>query len=190
MFRFLSVVAVGFRVYPDAKSRKRAILIASLVALLAGCGGGGGTKGVAPAQTVTGPGFTFAAPAEWSVARVGRSVTAKRGEGPELASVTVLTLRKLYQPALFTRAATELDRVSDQLAAKLGGKVIARRTLIVAGLRARQYDLAYERDGTGLVDRITYVLRGKSEYYLLCRWPADKGVSAACAQLETSFRIR
>ena len=103
--------------------------------------------------------------------------------------MTVLPLVKRYRPALFTRAIAELDRVTAALAAKLKGKLIARRTIIVAGLRARQYDLAYTRAGSGLIDRITYVLRAKSEYYLLCRWPADEGEPSACVLLTSSFRL-
>ena len=117
-------------------------------------------------------------------------MTAKRGSGPELASVTVLPLRKRYKPALFARVVGELDRRSAALAAELGGKVIARRSIVVAGIRSRQYDLAHEQSGLGLVDQITYVLRGKSEYYLFCRRPAKEGGSPACPLLTSSLRIR
>ncbi len=141
-------------------------------------------------QTVAGDGYTLGVPSGWRATRAGRNVTIRQGKGPALASVTVLPLVKRYQPALFTRATGELDRVSAKLAAKLGGRVIARRTIIVAGFRARQYDLAYTRAGAGLVERITYVLRGKSEYYLLCRWRADEGEPSACSLLTSSFRIR
>jgi len=130
-------------------------------------------------------------PKGWSVERAGKAVTAKQdGDSAMLASVTALPLVKRYRPALFQRAIAELDRVTAALAAKLDGKVIARRTMIVAGSRARQYDLAYTRAGAGLVDRITYVLRGKSEYYLLCRWPVEEGQPPACGLLTSSFRIR
>ena len=44
--------------------------------------------------------------------------------------------------------------------------------------------------GTGMVDRITYVLHGTSEYYLLCRWSAAEGEPAACPLLTSTFRIR
>jgi hypothetical protein len=182
---------INFRVYPRLHPGKRSTLaVLVLAALLAGCGGGGSKKTVAATQQVTGAGFTFGVPAGWQVTRAGRSVTVKKGTGSALASVTVLPLLKVYQPGLFTRAAGELDRVTAALASKLNGKVIARRTIIAAGFRARQYDLAYTRAGTGLVDRITYVLRGKSEYYLLCRWPADEGEPSSCSLLTSSFRIR
>jgi hypothetical protein len=179
-------------VYPQRKPRKRSALgvpvALAVAALLAGCGGGSKTAG-AETQKVTGSGFTFTVPAGWQVTRTGRNVTVERSGGAELASVTVLPLVKRYQPALFTRAIGELDRVTAALAAKLNGKLIARRTIIVAGLRARQYDLAYTRAGSGLIDRITYVLRAKSEYYLLCRWPADEAEPSACALLTSSFRL-
>jgi hypothetical protein len=180
-------------VYPHRRPRKRSVLAVpaalAVAALLAGCGGGSKTE-TARTQKVTGGGFTFDVPAGWEVTRAGRSVTVKQATGPALASVTVLPLVKRYRPVLFTRAIGELDRVTAALAAKLNGKVIARRTIIVAGFRARQYDLAYTRVGTGLIDRITYVLRAKSEYYLLCRWPADEGEPSACSLLTTSFRVR
>jgi hypothetical protein len=204
MFRRLSVVAsdvtrIDLRVYPHRKSRKRSLLVAAAglaaTALLAGCGGGGGGGGggtttAAEAQRVVGDGFSVGVPKGWTVERGARTVTLRRGSGPALASVTVLTLRKRYEPALFTRVSHELDRVSDALAEKLGGKVVARRTIVVAGLRSRQYDLAYERAGAALIDRITYVLRGLSEYELLCRWQADEGESGVCGLLATSFRLR
>ena len=162
--------------------------VLSVAVLLAGCGGGEKETAAATKQAAGG-GFTFAMPAGWQATRAGRDVTVKQGSGPELASVTVLPLVKRYRPALFTRAIGELDRVTAALAKKLNGKLIARRSIIVAGFRARQYDLAYTRAGAGLIDRITYVLRAKSEYYLLCRWPADEGEPSACSLLTSSFRL-
>jgi hypothetical protein len=162
----------------------------AIVALLAGCGGGGGGRPTLETERVEGDGFSFAAPQGWTVTHGTRSVTAKAGSGPALASVTVLALRKRYVPARFAQVSRELDRVTTTLAAKLHGKVIARRTLIVAGVRSRQYDLAYSRGSTGLIDRITFVLRNTTEYYLLCRWESGAGEPAACARLTTSLRIR
>jgi hypothetical protein len=176
-------------VYPQQLRRKRQLLaILALVALLAGCGGGG-TK-AREGQQVVGEGFRFSAPTGWHVSHMPRAVTISPGNGPTLASVTVLTLRSRYRPALFTKVAAELDRLTTSLASKLHGKVIARRTIAVAGIQSRQYDLAYERDGSGLVDRITFVLRGTREYYVLCRWPADEGEPAACGQLVATFELR
>jgi hypothetical protein len=195
MFRVLSVVAIGYRVYPRQQPRKRAacaLLVPLAAALLAaGCGGDGSdsTQGV-ETQQVRAVGVRFSAPAGWQVTTAARGVTVRPSIGPALASVTVLVLRRRYRPALFAETARELDRVTGALAAKLGGRVIESRSVVVGGIRSRQYDVAYSRDGTGLIDRITYVLRGRSEYYLLCRWAADEGESRACALLTVSFRIR
>jgi hypothetical protein len=182
-------------VYPRHASQKRPLLaVLALVALLAGCGGGGGggqTTEPAAGARVAGDGFTFSAPTSWHVTHASTSVTVRpSGEGPTLVSVTTLSLRSKYDPALFAKVTKELDRVTFSLAGKLNGKVIARRTVVVGGIRSRQYDLAYEKDGTGLVDRITFVLRGTSEYYVLCRWPADEGVPAACGLLQSTFATR
>lgn len=162
----------------------------AIAALLAGCSGGGGKKPVLETERVEGDGFSFVAAQGWTVTHGPRSVTVKGGSGPALASVTVLTLRKQYVPARFAQVSRELDRVTTTLAAKLHGKVIARRTVLVAGVRSRQYDLAYARGTTGLIDRITFVLRNTTEYYLLCRWQADAGEPTACSRLTTSLRIR
>jgi hypothetical protein len=183
-------------VYPRHERRKRtvvalALLVVAVTALAAGCGGGGeSSTSAVEAQQVRGAGFTFSAPGGWAAARSARGATIRPGSSQELASVTVLSLRRRYRPALFTETARGLDRLTRALAAKLNGKVIASRTVLVAGIRSRQYDLAYSRAGVGLIDRITYVLRGKAEYYLLCRWPADTGKPDACSLLTRSFRIR
>jgi hypothetical protein len=140
---------------------------------------------------VVGPGFTFSAPPSWHVSRQPRAVTIKPGgDEPTLASVTTLTLRSKYTPGLFAKVSKELDSVTDALAGKLNGKVIARRNVVASDIRARQYDLAYEKDGAGLVDRITFVLRGTSEYYVLCRWQADEGEPDACGLLLRTLATR
>ncbi|HKP18506.1 MAG TPA: hypothetical protein VJT84_08505 [Gaiellaceae bacterium] len=161
----------------------------TIAVLVAGCGGGG-ERPTLETERVEGDGFSFAAPQGWTVKRGTRSVTVRPGTGPALASVTVLTLRKRYVPARFAQVAVELDRVTTTLASKLRGKVIARRTLLVAGARSRQYDLAYSSGGTGLIDRITFVLRNTTEYYVLCRWEAGDGEPAACSRLTATLRIR
>lgn len=166
------------------------------VLAVAGCGGGGGgatqssTESTAGTR-VRGPGFTFSAPVSWQVSHTARAVTIRPGgDGPTLASVTQLTLRSTYKPSLFARVSKELDAVTTALAEKLDGKVIARRTVVVSTIRARQYDLAYQKEGSGLVDRITFVLKKRLEYYVLCRWAADEGEPRACGLLQTSLRVR
>jgi hypothetical protein len=172
------------------------VAVLALVLSLAGCGGGGGGGGGTTTQAsegnrVAGIGFTFSAPESWQVSRAATTVTIRPGgEGPTLASVTKLSLRSKYVPSLFPRVTKELDRVTNALAAKLEGKVIARRTIVVGGIRSRQYDVAYQKEGTGMIDRITFVLRGKREFYVLCRWPADEGEPDACRLLQSSFAVR
>jgi hypothetical protein len=187
--------SIASRVYPRPETRKRFIFTTfALVAALAGCGGGGGAESTtteAKGQRVVGPGFTFSAPDSWQVSRQPRAVVIKPdGDEPTLASVTALTLRSKYMPALFAKVSKELDAVTNALAGKLDGKVIARRNVVTSGIRARQYDLAYEKDGEGLIDRITFVLRGENEYYVLCRWPADQGEPGACGLLLRTFATR
>jgi hypothetical protein len=170
------------------------LAVLALALLLAGCGGGGGggaTTQAAEGTRVTGSGFTFSAPDSWNVTRTATTVTIRPGgEGPTLASVTKLSLRSRYVPSLFPRVTKELDRVTNALAGKLDGKVIARRTVVVGGIRSRQYDVAYQKEGAGVIDRITFVLRGKREFYVLCRWPADEGEPDACGLLHSSFAVR
>jgi len=183
-------------VYPRPETRKRSILVAfALLALLAGCGGGGGTADgtttEAAGQRVAGPGFTFSAPDSWHVSRQPRAVViSPGGDEPTLASVTGLTLRSKYTPALFAKVSKELDAVATALAGKLNGKVIARRNVVTSGIRARQYDLAYEKEGEGLIDRITFVLKARNEYYVLCRWLAERGEPQACGLLLRTFATR
>ena len=68
---------------PRVNPCKLALLGAVL--LVAGCGGG---KKEAPAQVVRGTGYTFTAPAGWTIVRSGRQVQAAEG-GKSLALVAV-----------------------------------------------------------------------------------------------------
>jgi hypothetical protein len=160
--------------------------------LTAGCGGGGGstTTAEAESQQVRATGFLFSAPADWRVALAGRNVTVRPASGPTLASVNTYPLLKRYRTALFGRVRRELDAKTAQLATGLRGRVTARRTVVVAGQRAHQYDIEVPGAESRLTERITYVFRGKTEYYLLCRWPTDEPEPGACAQLTSSFRVR
>jgi hypothetical protein len=83
---------------------------------------------------------------------------------------------------------TELDRAADGVARQQHGTVSTRRTMTIAGLQARSYDVAYERDGQALVERIAFVLRGKAEYLLLCRYERG-GDTRACAGLVATFKL-
>ncbi len=155
--------------------------------LVAGCGGQKASRGV----TIAGPGYRFAAPGGWKVARTGSSVEASSGD--RAVSVTAFRLARAYRPALWPKAVPELDRVARGLAEQLHGKAGPGTTLTVAGMQARRYDISFRRGGKELVERITFVLDGRREYQLLCRYPAGGApgeADRACAALARSFRLR
>jgi hypothetical protein len=158
--------------------------VLGVVALvLAGCGGGH-----APPQerVVRGAGYRFTAPADWALTRSPRIVQASEGIG--LVSVTRYVLVHAYKTALFEHVVPELDRAARDVAEQQNGRVTASRTVTVSGRRARSYDIAYSRDGESLVERITFVLRGKTEYYLLCRYEGG-GDTDACERLLATFTL-
>lgn len=149
---------------------------------LAGCGGSG-----PPAlKVVQGDGYRFSAPADWSVVRSGREVQVS--EGLKLVSVTRYPLLRKYRPELWARVVPELDRAAAQLAGQQNGKVGATQTVTIAGRRARRYDIAYEHDGKQLVERLAFVLQGKTEYLLLCRYDRG-GDTDACDRLLATFTL-
>ena len=156
-------------------------LAAALAA--AGCGG---SSAPSP-RALTGPGFDFDAPATWSVKQTPQSVEAMQGD--RAVSVTVFALRRTYRPELWPEVVPELDGVATRLADQLRGRAEAGTTVSVAGRRARRYDIAFSRDGKDFVERITFVLDGKREYQLLCRYRAGDD-EPACAALGSSFRLR
>jgi hypothetical protein len=161
--------------------RKQAVLGLTLL-VVSGCGGGGTPKG----HTVRGTGFTFAAPADWGVSRKGTEVQAAKGT--QLISVTRFPLLRRFKPALWDEVVPELDRAAAALARQQEGTVSDPRTVMVAGQKARRYDVAYTGEGKELVERIAFVLRGKIEYLLLCRYERG-GSTEACDGLLTSFRL-
>jgi hypothetical protein len=158
-------------------------LAVALVLLFAGCGGGGGGSGAE--KIVRGSGFRFAAPAGWAVERSPRVVQSS--DGIDLVSVTRYPLVRAFRPELWETVVAELDRAAAGVAQQQNGRVVSSRTTTVAGRRARTYDIDYEREGKQLVERITFVLRGKTEYYLLCRY--DGGDTDACDRLLATFAL-
>jgi hypothetical protein len=177
-------------VYPSRQRGKRQWLVFAALTLLpavAGCGGGGGSTetSAGSGQTVAGPGFTFQAPEDWTAKTQATSAGARQ-DPSTVVSVTVLPLLKPYRIALFPRVAKELDRVASTYAANLKGSVASRQTVEVAGRKARQYEITHG----DLADRITFLLRGKRNFQLTCRWESGDGEPAACDQLTSTFAFR
>ena len=148
--------------------------------ILAGCGGSGAAKSQTSWQTVTGPGFTFQAPAGWKVGQAKRQVSASHGS--ELVQVSTFPLLKSYDAKLFDRVAPELRARMQAVARQTGGTVTGERTVTAGGIRSH----AYEVTAGSQVDEYTFVLSGLQEHLLLCRRRAADD-SGFCAQLVKSF---
>ncbi len=161
---------VTSRLIPRHRARKQSIIVAALI--LTGCG----AAGVAKSQRVSGPGFSFEAPAGWSVTHTRRQVSA--GEGSRLVQVSTFPLVKPYSAALFDRVASELATRIGQVALQVHGSVSSTRTVTAGGIRSHSYDV---RVG-GHVDEYTFVLRGLREWQLLCRRDSS-GSDAPCKRL-------
>ena len=178
--------------YPRRPRLTHAVFVAALAAFaVAGCGGtaSGETEQIR-LRKVSGPGFTFSAPVGREIERTPRSVTvlpAQEGS-QELESVTIFPLVKPFRPALWPQAAKELDSVAERLAESLGGELERRRTVRIGGLRGRQYEIGYEREGVELRQRLTLLLSRRTEFQLLCRWEASSDTPEDCGILETTFK--
>jgi hypothetical protein len=161
------------------------------VLLSAACGGAESEE--AGTQLISGPGYTFRAPASWEIERKPRTILVVRPEEAETVAVSTFRLARPFRPEIWQRAVKELDRVVRQLAERLSpdAEISAGRTERIAGRRARVYDIRYERAERRLVERVGFVLRGRREYQLLCRWDAEEPETGeeACAELFSSFRL-
>jgi hypothetical protein len=147
--------------------------------ILSACGGGTSQE---PNSTrvLHGPGFSFAAPRDWSASRGPRATVARRGKS--VVSATTFTLLKPYRPALFDAAARELDGIAERLAAQAGETLTERTTTTVDGKQIRAY-----RFGT---TRIGFLLDGKREFQLLCRMPPEGAdADGACKLLFSTFTV-
>jgi hypothetical protein len=166
---------------PLVNPRKRAA-VGLAILCAAGCGGGAGSE----ERVIQGTGYTFSAPADWAVSRSGREVRVAKGV--ELVSVTRFALVRAFRPELWEIVLPELDRAAADLARQQNGTISSAQTVTIAGRRARRYDVAYEHAGRELVERISFVLRGETEYLLLCRYERG-GDAEACDRFLTSFRL-
>ena len=165
---------------PRADRCKQALLAVAVI-VSASCGGGH-----AQPRLIAGTGYSFSAAADWAVVRLQRTVQASRGV--QLVSVTRFPLLHKYRPELWPKVVPEIDRSAATLAAGQKGTVSSRMTTTLAGQRARRYDIVYQHDGRHLIERVAFVLRGKTEYELLCRFERGKTASA-CDTLFRSFRL-
>jgi hypothetical protein len=173
---------------PRGRRYKPCPAAAALALALAGCGGGNEER----LRTVAGPGFTFSAPADWEVDSRARSSSATPEPGATaLVSVRVFRLARPYRPELWERVVPELDRVAAELAEQLGGDVDASAVVVVDGRRAKRYDIGYERRGTALVERTAFVLEGRRELQLVCRFERSGADDAAraCDLLFSTLRL-
>jgi hypothetical protein len=181
--RPLSFRSVGAEFVPVRNPCKRALL-AGVVLLAAGCGGGQAAQ-----TTVAGTGYTFSAPASWPVVRSQRQVQAVAGKGSlELVAVSRFPLLHRFRPELWGKVVGELDRAAEGIARQQRGSITETKTVTISGRRARRYAFAYDLRGKKLVERLAFVLRGKTEYLLLCRYEQRKQPDA-CDTLLRTFRL-
>jgi hypothetical protein len=182
-------------IFPLAVVGKRTLPIILVVVVpfaLAACGGG--SKQAQPSRNIVvkGVGFHFEAPPGWTPQTTATAAEARSdAAGSALVSATTFTLLKPYTPALFPRAAKELDRIAAKLAAQSQSKLTESTTVTVDGRQIRAYRLTvHPASGTAFDERIGFVLRGKREYQLLCHAPVGAGdPDGACALLYSTFTI-
>jgi hypothetical protein len=170
------------KLIPARNPRKQAVLVL-IAAVLAGCGGGSGEQAE---QRVRGTGYAFSAPAGWQVSR--RPMEVRLADGAELVSVKRYALQREFEPQLWAQVIPELDRAADQVAAQQSGTVTQHKTVRIAGRDARHYEVEYEHDGKKLTEELGFVLRGKTEYLLLCRYERG-GDTDACERLLATFTL-
>jgi hypothetical protein len=164
------------RSFPCPGRAKPILLITALV--LAGCGGHGASW-----QTVTGDGYRFLAPGDWTLTQGANAVMVSKGR-VDRVQVETFRLVEPYRPELFAAASRELDRVAREVGHELRGHVAASATVRVAGMDARSYRITYGR----LVEEITFVLDARREYELLCRRIAT-ATDETCGKFVRSFAL-
>lgn len=156
------------------------------VCALTGCGSGGATTEL---KRIQGTGYSFRAPAAWEVVRTARQVQAvEGGKSLRLVAVSRLPLLHVFKPDLWHKVVPELDRVADGVAQQQHGSVTTAEDTKISGEMARRYVVAYDLRGKKLVETIAFVLRGKTEYELLCRY-AQNASSDACDTLLRTFTL-
>jgi hypothetical protein len=109
-------------------------------------------------------------------------------KGADVLSVRRYTLQRAFQPRLWGQVVPELDQAADQVAAQQNATVKERKTMKIAGGDARHYKIDYEHGGQELTEELGFVLRGKTEYLLLCRYERG-GDRGACERLLATFTL-
>ncbi len=110
------------------------------------------------------------------------AVAAQSGVG--IAEVLVYPLEKAYRPEKFPAVVRELDARAAQLAGQQrGGRLVSRATMNVGGRKVRYYRIDFD---PGRTEEIAFFLRGKTEFFLLCRRQSS-GSNSACTRLFASF---
>lgn len=104
--------------------------------------------------------------------------------------MTQTPLLKRFRAQLWPKVVRELDRTVADLAGQLHADLSDRRSLEIAGRRARQYQLDFMYQGHSLSELLTSLFRGRSQYQLLCRWQASDSRPEACDLLLRSYRLR
>lgn len=164
--------------------------VALFAALAGGCGRGSTpakTTAAPTDQVVKGAGYTFTAPARWRPLATPRGMNVS-GAVWQLITVGEYKLVKPYAPDRFEATARELDGVAASLAAGRKGKVTAKQTLTVAGRPVRSYRISYTVGDESLIQQVTFVLRGTTEWLLVCRRAASDP-DEPCAALLSSFTL-
>jgi hypothetical protein len=140
-------------------------------------------------RVVSGTGFTFEAPTGWETVRTARQVQAAQGhDSVALVGVSRFALLHVFRPALWSKVVHELDGAADAIARQQHGSVTDASDTTLSGVRARRYKVAYDLRGSKLVEELAFVLRGKTEYLLLCRYE-QAGSTRACDSLMKSFTL-
>lgn len=173
----MSFQSLVTRSFPRVSGGKQALVLAG-VALLAACGGS-----KTEYRLVEGRGYSYEAPVGWTRVRTPRALGMQHGR-VDLVQVTRLPLVRAYRPALFQAVVPELDRTATEVANDAGATLEERKTVQVLGDPVRQYTLRF----SGHLEQLTFVLRGKSNYQLLCRRESN-GDAAPCMRLVSSFRV-
>ena len=104
--------------------------------------------------------------------------------GGDVVEVRTFPLAKTYTVELFDRVKPEIVATAQKLQRQLKATSTSR-TVTVLGERALQFDLVHD----DVLDRVTFVLHGTTEYELYCRL-AKGGDTKPCDRFVATFRLR